>query len=153
MTALEAIQTRRSIRSFNDTPVGRHLIEQVLQAALPAPSAKNSQPWRFTVVTEPKRDEMLAVIREGLSHREAEGQELGTIQWSLRCIEQAPVTVFVHNTDGTSTRGRLGRSRGRGGISPPCNRSAPPSRTCSLRPPSWAWARCRWPTCGKRIPS
>ena len=100
MTALEAIQTRRSIRSYNDTPVDRHLIEQVLQAATLAPSAKNSQPWRFTVVMGSKKDEMLAVIREGLAHREAEGQELGTIQWSLRCIEQAPVTVFVHNTDG-----------------------------------------------------
>jgi len=100
MTALEAIQTRRSIRSYNDTPVDRHLIEQVLQAATLAPSAKNSKPWRFTVVMGSKKDEMLAVIREGLAHREAEGQELGTIQWSLRCIEQAPVTVFVHNTDG-----------------------------------------------------
>jgi len=100
MTALEAIQTRRSIRSFNDAPVDRTLIEQVLEAAVFAPSAKNSQPWRFTVVTGPKKDEMLAVIREGLAHREAEGQELGTIQWSLQCIEQAPVTVFAHNTDG-----------------------------------------------------
>jgi len=71
MTALETIQTRRSIRSFNDAPVDRTLIEQVLEAAVFAPSAKNSQPWRFTVVTGPKKDEMLAVIREGLAHREA----------------------------------------------------------------------------------
>lgn len=100
MTTLETIRTRRSIRSYNDTHVDRHLIEQVLQAATLAPSAKNSQPWRFTVVMGAKKDEMLSVIREGLAHREAEGQELGTIQWSLRCIEQAPVTVFVHNADG-----------------------------------------------------
>ena len=36
----------------------------------------------------------------GVANREADGVDTGTIQWSLQCIEQAPVTVFVHNVDG-----------------------------------------------------
>ncbi len=43
---------------------------------------------------------MLSVIRDGMANREAEGQELGTVKWSIQCIEQAPVTSLAHNTDG-----------------------------------------------------
>ncbi len=100
MTALEAIRTRRSIRKYKSDPVDRSSIQQILDAAILAPSAKNSQTWRFTVVTEEKKEELLSVVREGMAHREAEGQELGTIRWSIRCMEQAPVIILVHNTDG-----------------------------------------------------
>ncbi len=46
MELMEAISQRRSIRRFKDTPVPRELVEEVLAAAVRAPSAKNSQPWR-----------------------------------------------------------------------------------------------------------
>lgn len=100
MTALEAIRTRRSIRRFKSDPIERETIERLLEAAVLAPSAKNSQPWRFTVIQESKRSEMIEVIRKGVATREAEGVEVGTIQWSMQVMEQAPVTIFVHNTDG-----------------------------------------------------
>jgi nitroreductase len=47
---MECIKQRRSIRSFQPTPVARELIEKVIQAAIWAPSAGNWQPWRFVVV-------------------------------------------------------------------------------------------------------
>jgi len=100
MTTLEAIQARRSIRKFKSDPVHRETVEKLLEAAFLAPSAKNSQPWRFTVVMESKREEMLSVIRNGMQNREAEGVDLGTIQWTIQVMEQAPVTIFVHNADG-----------------------------------------------------
>lgn len=49
---LHLIQGRRSIRRYQDRPVARALIEQILTAATWAPSAHNRQPWRFCVVTE-----------------------------------------------------------------------------------------------------
>ena len=100
MNTLEAIQSRRSIREFKGDPINRETVERILEAAVLAPSAKNSQPWRFTVVPESKRDEMLDVIRKGVANREAEGEDIGSVKWSIQCIEQAPVTIFVHNTDG-----------------------------------------------------
>ena len=100
MTALETIKTRRSIRKFKPDPIERATIQELLEAAVMAPSAKNSQTWRFTVVMEAKKEEMLTVLRKGIANREAEGQDIGSIKWSIQCIEQAPVTVFVHNTDG-----------------------------------------------------
>ena len=53
MDALEAIHTRRSIRKFQDKPVPEELLQQVLAAAMSAPSANNAQPWQFVVISDP----------------------------------------------------------------------------------------------------
>ena len=100
MNTMDAINARRSIRKFNADSIEKDVIQKILDAAVMAPSAKNSQPWRFTIIDETKRAEFLDVIRKGITNREAEGQDIGSIQWSIRCIEQAPVTILVHNTDG-----------------------------------------------------
>jgi nitroreductase len=100
VNTLETIERRRSIRKFKQETIDRETIDRLLEAAVLAPSAKNSQPWRFTVIDEARRGEFLEVVRKGVANREAEGEEIGTIQWSIRCIEQAPVTILVHNVDG-----------------------------------------------------
>ena len=46
---IEEILNRRSIRTFQTTPVSSEIVEQVLQAGILAPSSKNRQPWRFVV--------------------------------------------------------------------------------------------------------
>jgi len=48
---LEAIKSRRSIRSYEDKPVPESAIEIMLEAATYAPSAINIQPWKFTIIT------------------------------------------------------------------------------------------------------
>ena len=55
---IEAIRGRRSIRKYLPKPVPFELVEKVLAAAGWAPSAHNSQPWRFIVLCNPlvKRD-------------------------------------------------------------------------------------------------
>jgi nitroreductase len=52
MEVLEAILARRSIRRFEDRPVPEELVEKLLWAAMSAPSARNSQPWYFIVLTD-----------------------------------------------------------------------------------------------------
>ena len=42
---------RVSIRKYQDRPVEREKIVEILRAAMAAPSAKNQQPWEFYVVT------------------------------------------------------------------------------------------------------
>jgi nitroreductase len=54
MDALEAIRTRRSIRQYQDKPVPQDLVQQVLTAAMSAPSACNAQPWQFVVIRDRK---------------------------------------------------------------------------------------------------
>lgn len=48
----ELFRKRRSIRRYNDNPVSRDLINELLNAARHAPSATNRQPWRFIVIKD-----------------------------------------------------------------------------------------------------
>ena len=52
MNVFEAIRARRSIRRYQNKPVETEKMNQVLDAARRAPSAKNWQDWRFIVVKE-----------------------------------------------------------------------------------------------------
>jgi nitroreductase len=56
MSLLDLIKHRKSVRNFLDKPVERDKITLCLEAARLAPSACNSQPWKFIVVDdrEPK---------------------------------------------------------------------------------------------------
>ena len=53
--AINNIMTRTSIRSFTGDPVSQEQLETILKAGMAAPTAMNSQPWRFVVVTDPGR--------------------------------------------------------------------------------------------------
>lgn len=52
MDCQEALTTRRGVLRYESRPVEPGLIEQVLAAAVAAPSPANLQPWAFVVVTE-----------------------------------------------------------------------------------------------------
>ena len=52
MALLDLIRHRRSIRRYLDKPVEREKIMLCLEAARLAPSACNSQPWKFIVVDD-----------------------------------------------------------------------------------------------------
>lgn len=60
MDVFEAIQERRSIRAYTDKPVEREKIEKIIEAGRLAPSARNTEPWHFIAVTDPKKREILA---------------------------------------------------------------------------------------------
>lgn len=56
MHVADAVETRRSIRTFLDTPVPFETVRLVLDRARMAPSSCNYQPWEATVLTgEPLR--------------------------------------------------------------------------------------------------
>ena len=52
MDIFTALHTRRSIRTYTNEPVGREAVEQLLDAAMIAPSAGNARPWQFVVVDD-----------------------------------------------------------------------------------------------------
>lgn len=49
---LQDILRRRSIRKYTADPVSESDVEDLLRAAMAAPSAGNAQPWYFVVLTE-----------------------------------------------------------------------------------------------------
>ena len=56
----ELAVSRRSLRVYDDRPISKSLINQILKIATWSPSAHNRQPWRFVVVAEKDRQETLA---------------------------------------------------------------------------------------------
>ena len=52
MAFLDLVKHRKSVRDFLDKPVEREKIMMCLEAARLAPSASNSQPWKFIVVDD-----------------------------------------------------------------------------------------------------
>lgn len=52
MQTLEAINARRSVRRYQDTPVEKEKVQALLEAAIRAPSAMNKQCWRFIAITD-----------------------------------------------------------------------------------------------------
>ncbi len=100
MNTLDVIAARRSIRSFTDKPVPDEALQAILTAAIQAPSGSNRQPWRFVVVREDKRAEMVRVMRDGMATREARGENIGSSERTASAMEQAAVTIFVFNPEG-----------------------------------------------------
>lgn len=63
---LEMIFKRRSIRVYERKALEKDVLVKLLQAAMAAPSASNSRPWEFVVVTEEKTlDQLRAKIKYG----------------------------------------------------------------------------------------
>ncbi|MCD6471746.1 nitroreductase family protein [Candidatus Aerophobetes bacterium] len=60
MEVKQAIQERRSVRSYEKREVPEEKIKRVLEAARLAPSASNRQLWKFIVVRDQKRRRELA---------------------------------------------------------------------------------------------
>lgn len=88
MDVLEAIKTRRSIRSFTDKPVPEDLITIILDSARYAPSAGNIQPWELIIVKKQETKDLLS--------RAALGQGF---------IADAPVVIVVCADQRRSTMG------------------------------------------------
>jgi len=63
----EAIQGRRSIRSFKSDPVPEDLIRKlILEAGIWAPTGGNAQTWRFVVVTDPSVIHKIKMVAPGI---------------------------------------------------------------------------------------
>ena len=75
MELTQALRQRKSIRAFKGDPVPREILKEILTAAVRAPSSRNTQPWKITIVTGKALDEirqgnvdMFAVAAPGPEH-------------------------------------------------------------------------------------
>ena len=65
----DVVLGRRSIRGYQQKPVPKEVIEEILTLAMRSPSSLNSQPWNFTVLTGAQLDK----IRAGNTERNLAG--------------------------------------------------------------------------------
>jgi nitroreductase len=80
---LHLIKQRQSVRKYSNTAVEPEKLTRCLEAARLAPSASNSQPWKFVVVTD-----------QELSHKVAK-ETHGPLSTFNTFVAQAPVIVAI----------------------------------------------------------
>jgi nitroreductase len=68
LNTFEAILTRRSIRTYKDTPVPDEYFEKIIRAAMYAPSAMNLQPWDYIIFNTP---ETISKLKTAVTHGES----------------------------------------------------------------------------------
>ncbi len=52
MELMEGLLTRRSVRKYQDKPISKEVLAQIIKAGQYAPSAHNTQPWEFLVIED-----------------------------------------------------------------------------------------------------
>jgi nitroreductase len=67
MDVSEAVATRRSIRAFLNRPVGRDVLERVLNKARRAPSGGNVQPWNAVVLAGEPLERLKGAVAAALA--------------------------------------------------------------------------------------
>ena len=91
METFATIKTRRSVRAYEDRPIDKAVLEEILGAALLAPSWKNTQTAGYIVVESP---EMKRKLLEALP------------PYNQRIVATAPAVVVM-----TTVHGRSGFER------------------------------------------
>ena len=103
MEALQCIKTRRSVRKYSDQPVTREVLDAVFDAVTYAPSWKNTQSVRYTVVDSAE-----------LKAKIAEEAVLG-FALNQKTISRCPVLLIqstVNSISGHSPDGSVDTSKG-----------------------------------------
>jgi len=96
---LKAIAERNSCRNFSPTPIPQTQINELVNAALAAPSAMNLQPWHIVVVTNKKLlEEMDSHAMETLKDSNPDAYKRmsdrgGTIFYNAPCV------IFIAKND------------------------------------------------------
>lgn len=104
---IKEIANRRSIRKYSECEISDEDIRDIIESGILAPSAKNRQPWKFIVVKGRQKEEMLDVFRRGIMREETEDallinsrQHLAAAKYTIKIMEQAPVSIFVMDAQG-----------------------------------------------------
>jgi len=79
---LEAVRSRKSIRGYKPDLVPREVLEGILNLAARSPSAMNTQPWEFTVVSGGVIDSIRKENTQALLSGEAPGPDFPVESYS-----------------------------------------------------------------------
>lgn len=100
---LHSIYKRHSIRMFTDQNVVDDDILTILNAANQAPSAHNQQSWRFIVLRDNKKSELVNLVVSNSVNFPRPTSVL--LRMAARSIASAPIVIAVMNTGELIQRG------------------------------------------------
>ena len=90
MTTLETIYARRAVRDYTGEQVSEATIRELIDAAIQAPSAINSQPWAFVVIQD-------KALMDEISNRAIELMRFQNIPSDLRTMIEKPGWSIFYN--------------------------------------------------------
>jgi len=93
MSILEVLKERRAIRNYEDKPVGKEKIEQLLEAATFAPNDRLREPWNFYVIQGEAMTRYEAMAEAYLQERFPTKPHL--VESSLKVVTTTPVAIVV----------------------------------------------------------
>ena len=94
MDVFEVIYNRHSQKKVKPDPVGRELIEKLLDAAVQAPNHYKVRPWRFVVLTGDAREKRGEVMAASLRERQPDFPQEAFDKARATPL-QAPVVIAV----------------------------------------------------------
>jgi len=116
MDVREAIATRYSCRAFLPTPVPRHIVHDILDAAARAPSGGNLQPWLVHAIAGARLEQLKARLRPRFANElpRGEGAEYDVYPRELKepyYSRRARVGTQLYDSIGIAREDRAGRYR------------------------------------------
>lgn len=100
MELKEAIKNRRSIRKFKNTEISKKIIEDLIDCARLAPSAKNRQPWKFVIVTNTIKNQISDIMLEKensskISLERKMNNANSSVKATAKIMKEAPILILV----------------------------------------------------------
>lgn len=98
MELIETIGNRRSIRKFKHTSIEKEMIEDLINCARLAPSAKNRQPWKFLILETNIKNQVADIMIEE-ENSKLYSKINSSVLATAETIKQAPILILVLTQD------------------------------------------------------
>lgn len=94
------IKNRRSIRKYKDTNVTKEIIEDLIDCARLAPSAKNRQPWKFVIVKNSMKNQIANMMIEKEENSKISLEKTiyncnSSVRTTAKVMKEAPILILV----------------------------------------------------------
>ena len=94
------IKNRRSIRKYKNRDIPNEVIEDLINFARLAPSAKNRQPWKFMIVKDNIKNEIANIVLEKEKKSKVSLERKiynanSSVKATANIMKQAPILILV----------------------------------------------------------
>ena len=102
---LEIIRSRRNIREFTDENVPESALKIIIEAATWAPNHRNTEPWRFIVLTKESdmRKKVAEIIKDWVYQNVKNPnpeRRIASSKSAMQEIIDAPAFIYVYSVQG-----------------------------------------------------
>ena len=97
MNTIANIDSRRSIRKFTKDKISRDILDILLNSAIKSPSAKNRQPWKFTVCDDFYKDNIVKIMTKKLNELIKDNKNYGSLNKTIDAISESSHLILIEN--------------------------------------------------------